>query len=183
MKSIFTILLAIISFSIFGQYDIDIKLENYEGDTVIVGNYYADKQMVRDTLVGKKGKFELKGEDAIKPGVYFVLLPENNNFMQFFINTEDNEFDMKWDVISQGDVSFKGSKDNKTFADYMKFIANQRPIAEKIRARITAADTTGVKDESAQKELDEIILILYPLDLLSPPFKMTFQNSKGLMLR
>jgi thiol-disulfide isomerase/thioredoxin len=156
MKSLYTILFALIGFSVIGQHDININLKNYEGDTVIIGNYYADKQLVRDTVFGKKGKFEYEGSDTLKPGVYFVLLPEDNNFMQFFVDGKDYEFDMTWDVKKGSDVSFKGSKDNEAFSGYMKFIAEKRPEADKIRARITAADTSGIKDESAEKELNKI---------------------------
>jgi thiol-disulfide isomerase/thioredoxin len=156
MKSLYTLLFALIGFSAIGQYDIDIKLKNYEGDTVIIGNYYADKQMVRDTITGNNGEFVYEGSDTIKPGVYFVLLPEDNNFMQFFLDGKDHEFDMTWDIKKGSDVSFKGSKDNVAFSKYMKFIAEKRPLADKIRARMTAADTTGVKDESAEKELNKI---------------------------
>lgn len=156
MKSLFTLLFALISFSIIGQHDIDITLKNYEGDTVIIGNYYADKQMVKDTLVGKKGKFEYKGSDTIKPGVYFVLLPEDNNFTQFFLDGKDHDFDMSWDVKNGSDVSYKGSKDNEAFDEYMEFIAKKRPEADKQRAKLTIADSTGVKDIAAENELDKI---------------------------
>ena len=156
MKLINTLLFTLIGFSVIAQHHIDIKLKNYEGDTVIIGNYYADKQMVRDTVVGEQGKFEYEGSDTLKPGVYFVLLPEDNNFMQFFLDGVDHEFDMTWNVKNSGNVSFKGSEDNEAFSKYMKFIAEKRPIADKIRARITAADTTGVKDESAESELKKI---------------------------
>ena len=156
MKSLYTIVFALIGFSALGQYEIDFELKNYEGDTVIVGNYYADKQVVKDTVIGKNGKFEYEGADPLQPGVYFLLLPEDNNFMQFFLDGKDHKFEMNWDVKKSSDVSFKGSKDNETFSKYMKFIAEKRPQADKIRARITAADTTGVKDEVAEQELNKI---------------------------
>ncbi len=158
MKSLYTLLFASIGLSLFGQYDIDIELKNYKGDTVIIGNYYADRQLVRDTISGNKGKFEFEGIDTLKPGVYFVLLPEDNNFMQFFVDGVDNQFEMRWDVKSNGDISFNGSEDNEAFADYMKFLAKKRPEADKYRNRLMVADSTGIQDEDAQKQLDKIDL-------------------------
>ena len=156
MKSIFTVLFAIIGLSLYGQYDIDFELKNYEGDTIIIGNYYADRQLVRDTLAGGNGTFQYEGKDTIQPGVYFVLLPEDNNFMQFFVDGVDNEFEMRWDVKAGSDISFKGTKDNEAFAKYMKFLSKKRPEADTYRARLTAADSTGVKDEEAKAQLDKV---------------------------
>lgn len=158
MKFLFSIFFTAISFLAFAQYDIDIKLNNCEEDTIIIGNYYADKQLVKDTLIGKKGKFEFKGNDTLDPGVYFVLLPSDNNFVQFFIDGIDSEFDISWDVKKKSTAKFKGSKDNELFVDYMDFLSEQRPLADQFRARLTVADSTGVKDEQAEKGLDDIDL-------------------------
>lgn len=158
MKSLFTFLLLSISFTMFGQYDIEIELKNYEKDTVIIGNYYADRQLVRDTLIGKEGKFNYEGQDTLEPGVYFVLIPGDNNFSQFFVNEADAEFKMSWNVKSDEPAKFKGSEDNEIFSEYVDFIASKRGKAEEYRARITVADSIGVKDEKAEKEMDKIDL-------------------------
>ena len=156
MKLFFSFLLLTVSVSVFSQYDIDIKMKNYDNDTIIIGNYYADKQLVKDTLVGDKGKFEFEGTDTLDPGVYFVLLPTDNNFVQFFVNGLDNEFDLTWDLKKGSKVKFKGSQDNELFSDYMDFLSIQRPLADKFRARLAVADSTGVADTEAEKGLDEI---------------------------
>lgn len=156
MKLLSTLMLTLMTCSIFAQYDIDIELKNQEGDTIIIGNYYADKQLVKDTIVGKKGKFEFSGADTLDPGVYFVLLPADKNFMQFFVNGIDSDFEMKWDTKAQGKVSYKGSKDNELFVEYMDFLAVQRPLADKWRSRITAADTTGTEDPEAVAGLADV---------------------------
>jgi len=156
MKYIYSIIFISIAFVSFGQYAIDIKVKNYDNDTIIVGNYYADKQLVVDTLMGKKGKFSFAGKDTLAPGVYFVLLPTTKDFVQFFVNEMDTEFKLEWDTKIPGKTKFKGSKDNALFNEYLSFLDDIRPKADVFRARLTAADTTGVEDKEAQKGLDDI---------------------------
>ena len=157
MKHFLYLAFLFLSFSSFSQYDIEFKLKNYENDTVIVGHYYADKQLVHDTLIAEtKGNFALQGTDTLKAGVYFLLSLPSKNHIQFFVNGLDNEFKVEWDVQKPSDVKVKGSKDNEIFLDYVKFLGEQRPIAEKLNERLAIADSTGVADEEADKKLMEI---------------------------
>lgn len=144
-------------FSSFGQYDIDIEINNYENDTLIVGHYYADKQLVYDTLItDKKGKFSLAGDDSIDPGVYFLLALPMKKHVQFFVNGIDDEFDIEWDIQSNEGIKVKGSKDNNLFLDYVKFLSTQRPLADGFNQRMVIADSTGVEDKEAENGLIEI---------------------------
>lgn len=157
MKYFLILASLLFSFSAFAQYDIDFKLKNYENDTVIVGHYYADKQLVHDTLIAKtKGEFEMEGNDTLNLGVYFLLTLPNKDYIQFFVNGIDNEFDVEWDVRNTGDLKFKGSRDNELFQKYVKFLAEKRPIADKYNLRLVEADSLGVEDEEAMAKLDEI---------------------------
>ncbi|MDF1696510.1 MAG: redoxin domain-containing protein [Saprospiraceae bacterium] len=143
--------------SSFGQYDIDFNLKNYENDTLIVGHYYADKQLVHDTLFSdKKGSFSMEGEDTLKLGVYFLLTVPDKNYIQFFVNGIDNEFEVNWNVQKSSDLKFKGSKDNEAFLKYIAFLGKQRPEADKYSQRIIKADSTGIEDIEAKEKLTEI---------------------------
>lgn len=157
MKHFLLLTLLLLSFSSFAQYDIDFKLKNYDNDTVIVGHYYADKQLVHDTLIAeKKGVFKMKGEEPINSGVYFLLTLPSKNHIQFFINGIDNEFEVDWDVANPLDLNIRGSEDNKSFLEYVKFLGEQRPIADKYSKRMMVADSTGVEDLEAKEKLTEI---------------------------
>ncbi|MEE9438817.1 MAG: redoxin domain-containing protein [Saprospiraceae bacterium] len=157
MKTFYTLIFVFIGFSIFGQYDIDIKIKNYSNDTIIVGSYYANKQIVIDTVVTtKKGKFNFEGKDTLSSGVYFVLTKPNNDFIQFFVNGYDNEFEIKFDKENLADIKFKGSKDNDVFINYLSFLKDQRPKADVFRKRLTLADSLKVEDSEAEKGLNKI---------------------------
>lgn len=157
MKYFFFFALLFCGFSSFAQYDIDIKMDNYENDTLIVGHYYADKQLVFDTLLTEqKGKFAIKSSESIDPGVYFLLALPMKKHVQFFINGIDNEFEIKWDVAQENGLEIKGSKDNSLFLDYVDFLSTQRPLADKFNMRLMKADSTGVEDMDAEDGLAKI---------------------------
>ncbi|MEM9548739.1 MAG: redoxin domain-containing protein [Bacteroidota bacterium] len=154
MKHILILVFSFLTVSVFGQHDIQIKLRNYESDTLIVGNYYADKQLVHDTLVAiNKGEFSMSGTDNLKRGVYFLLTHPKKQHIQFFVNELDNEFEIDWDVKNPSDLSFKGSKDNALFLDYVAFLGEKRPAADELNKRLMMADSTGVEDIEAKEKL------------------------------
>ena len=71
-------------------YKIDIKLNNYNNDTLLLGYYLGDKQFVKDTAISHNGTFTFKGVKDLDPGVYMaVMLPEKNVF-QFIVDKTAN---------------------------------------------------------------------------------------------
>jgi len=140
------------------QYDLTFKLDNFDGDTLIIGNYYADKQLVKDTLYsnGKKGVFEYKGSDTIPAGVYFLMPIPRQEYIQFFIRENDANFKLTWNTKDVTDVKVKGSEDNQVFLEYVDYLAEMRPKADVFRQRIAKADSTDAKDEEAEKFLKEL---------------------------
>lgn len=169
MKHIVSFLLLFLSFTSFGQYDIQFKLNNYENDTVIVGNYYADKQLVHDTLgANEEGVFVLSGQDTLNPGVYFLLALPSNKHIQFFVNGIDDAFEVEWDVSAGNEVKFTGSKDNETFMKYVDFLSEQRPLAEELSKKMAKADSTEVEDQDTEAKLQAIEdkVAAYQLELI-----------------
>lgn len=157
MKYFIFLTFLFLSFSSIAQYDIDFKLKNYDNDTLIVGYYYADKQLVHDTLLAeKKGEFSLEGSDTLKLGVYFLLTLPSKNYIQFFVNGIDNEFDVQWDVKNNSGLKIKGSKDNEMFLDYVNYLGEKRPLADVLNKRLSVADSIGVEDNEAKDELAKI---------------------------
>ena len=72
------------------QYHITFDIDNYESDTVIVGYYIMDKQLVLDSLVNDSTDiFTLQGEDTLSSGVYILLTQPDNQFIQFMVNEKE----------------------------------------------------------------------------------------------
>ena len=105
------------------NFEVDVEIKGYTNDTLIVGNYFGEKQIVKDTLFAiSKGKFVWSRAEKPEQGVYLFLLKPENTFLQFIVNDYDTKFSIKFDAKDLVDVSFKGSVDNKVFYEYLTFL-------------------------------------------------------------
>lgn len=158
MRIFFTFLLFAMTSLVFGQaYDINFKVNNYENDTLIVGYYYGDRQLVRDTLFAKeKGVFEFKGEERLEGGMYILLFKPENNILQFLMPEDDQIFDIECDINDLSYAKVKGSKDNEAFFAYLQYLSDMRKKAEPLRAKLKEATDKGEKDDALQSELDKL---------------------------
>jgi len=163
MKNILFTLLGIFSFMALGQsqdgYEIDFEIKNYENDTLIIGYYYGNRNLVQDTLLTtKKGKFSLKGKETLKSGVYLALLRPDNKFVQFMVNDQDQKFKIQADADNFGEVEFKGSKDNDLFYGYLDYLSSQRPKANSLREKKKLLVEEGKDYSDIEKQLDQMDL-------------------------
>lgn len=140
------------------QYNIEFEVENYENDTLLVGYYYGDRQLVQDTLfTEEKGQFTLQGADTLDAGMYLALTKPDNNFVQFFVPEDDKEFKVKFDGQDLTKLSFEGSDDNEVFIKYVEYLADMRERVAPIREAIDEKKEAGLEpDPSLQDKLDEL---------------------------
>jgi thiol-disulfide isomerase/thioredoxin len=139
------------------QYSVSINIEGYANDTLIVGNYFGEKQIVKDTLFAKsKGKFVWQPKERPEQGVYLVLLKPDNIFAQFLVNATENTFSMDFNPKDLVDLRFKGSEENKLFYTYLQYLQSKRTLADTLRAKIERAKAAGGKDEESQKQLENL---------------------------
>jgi thiol-disulfide isomerase/thioredoxin len=145
-----------------GQQSLELKIElkNYGNDTIILGNYFGDKQVVKDTLYSKDRKNFVWVEDSlVKPGMYMLLLKPSNQIAQFFIDGKDRKITMAVDMDNINDIRFKGSEMNSDFYKYLVYLKDLRPLADTLRKQITASETaTGTKDAKLMNKLNELDL-------------------------
>ncbi len=140
-----------------GQYNIDIKINGYENDTLVVGYYYGDKQLVRDTIYAHKpGSFQLTGTDTLDNGLYLLLTYPDKEYIQFNVNEEEKDFSIEYDLESKHLIKFKGSKDNELFQDYVMLISDLKPKAQELRDTIAALQKANQAFDSFEKELDKL---------------------------
>ncbi|NNE25260.1 MAG: redoxin family protein [Saprospiraceae bacterium] len=143
MRLGFTILFICVVASLKAQYNIGFKIDNYDSDTLVIGYYMMDKQLVYDSLYAEeKGKFTLKTDEDIPQGVYLALFQPDQTFMQFLINDREKDFRVILDFDDLSKIKFKGSKDNKVFQEYVDFLGKVRPEAELLKDTIGKLRTT-----------------------------------------
>jgi thiol-disulfide isomerase/thioredoxin len=137
-------------------YKIDIKLNNYNNDTLLLGYYLGDKQFVKDTAISHNGTFTFKGVKDLDPGVYMaVMLPEKNVF-QFIVDKNNRFFGIEADASRlTSKLKAKNSDENTIFFNYIHYLTSQRPMAESYRTKMREAkDSTTYKLYSSK--VDEI---------------------------
>jgi thiol-disulfide isomerase/thioredoxin len=134
--------------------EINIKVKNYENDTLIIGNYFGERQVVFDTLYAKKpGVFDLKKQEPLQPGMYMALIKPQNTFIQFMANLNESKFSFEFDAEDLEDVKFKNSKDNNLFYSYVRFIKDLRLNSERIKEQKKMAEQSGEDVSSLDEEL------------------------------
>lgn len=159
MRYLASLLLLLAFSSLIAQHEVTIKIKNYDNDTLIVGNYYANRQVVVDTLYKidkKKGLFTLQGEETLAPGMYLLVTRPSGNFVQFFVPSDNQVFQIQLDNDDLGKPRFKGSDENKRFYDYLAFINKKREEVGAINEKIASADEEGETNEKAQAQLTNI---------------------------
>lgn len=157
LLSLFALLFCF-SVNIFAQnaYEITVKLEGYDNDSIQIANYLMDKQYLRDTAVldKKTGTYTFTGDEPLAEGMYLIVLPPDNKFFQLLINKDEQKFSLTTDPAKPAEtMKIKGSKDNELFYDYLAFLGKQRPLSETYRAELEEAKTDKQK-EQAQKKLE-----------------------------
>ncbi len=158
MRLLFAFILFAFSSALFGQaYNIDLKIKNYENDTLIVGYYYGDRQLVKDTLFAEsKGKFSFKGQEKLDGGMYILLFKPANNILQFLMPEDDQIFSLECDIKDLSFAKVKGSKDNEAFFGYLSYLQTRRAEADPLRAKIKEAEEKETKDDVSKAKLDKL---------------------------
>ncbi|MCE2789406.1 MAG: DUF5106 domain-containing protein [Saprospiraceae bacterium] len=137
------------------EFTVNIQVDGYTNDTLILGSYFGEKQIVKDTLFAKsKGKFIWQPTERPPQGVYLVLLKPDNIFAQFLVNATENKFSFEFNQKDLIGLKFKGSQENKIFYDYLKYLQDKRTLADTLKARMEKAKVAGVTDAESQKKLD-----------------------------
>lgn len=154
-----SILLSFCFISLFGfaqdGFEIKVKIDGFEKDSLFLGYHYGDKQFLRDTAAkDEKGWFTFKGEEALPGGMYLVVMPPDNKFFELLVDENNQKFEVHTEFLEPNKVkSIKGSTDNKMFYEYLNFIGSMRPKAEAINARRTEAGEDQKILDQLEKEM------------------------------
>ncbi len=134
-------------------HDIKITVKGFkEGTNCILGNYYGDKQYIKDSAkVGANGELIFKGADKYPEGVY-LLIPDNKKYFDFVMD-ENQHFTLETDTVDYiKNMKVKGSEENNFFYNYQKFIVTQQKMVEPLRAQLKVA-----KDKDSIKTITDRI--------------------------
>ncbi len=135
-------------------YRIEVELQHFDGDTLLLGYYFGKSQYLKDTARIEKGKFVFEGKDELKPGVYLLVIPPDNKFVHVLIAKGQSHFSLSVDLdnIVQS-AKFKGSEENVVYYDYLRELDKRRPRADTLRKRIVE---DSLHKAVYQKDIDKI---------------------------
>lgn len=141
-------------------HDIKITVKGFkEGTTFVLGNYYGDKQYIKDSAkVGAKGELEFKGKEKYPQGMY-LLINKNRKYFDLLMD-ESQHFTLETDTLDCiKNMKIKGSEENSFFYTYQKFLVTQQKVAETLIAdskKTTNKDSLKIISDKIAKLNSEV---------------------------
>ncbi len=139
------------------QYEIEVSIPDFAGDTLLFGHYLNESIMLKDTFfLDSGGNDRLKGQKSLPPGMYTLYFPNRTRFD--LLIDQDQVFSLKTDTVDLlNRTEFKGSEDNEVFYHYLAFLEEQRNRMNRIRQRITAPvnSSDSLQATEEMKEVNE----------------------------
>lgn len=161
MKSRFLLFffLLLVVFKSFAQdsYKIKIHINGYQDSLLLLTTYYGDKIMLLDTAYAEKpGTFVFEGDSLLPAGIFMAVSSKKIKLFEFIVN-EDQQFTMDTDTASYaGDLTVKGSAENKLFFDYVKFNEQQFENSRYLRDTIKTLQPGTAAYDAVKSKIDSV---------------------------
>jgi peroxiredoxin len=180
------LIISIISFAGKPKYCIKVKINGIKDTVCYLGNYYGDKQYIKDTAkVDHNGYCEFSGEELLPGGIYLIITPAKKFFeiiidREQFLSVETDTTDFI------GKMKIKGSPDNQLFYEYLKYIDAKQKEAEPYRgalkkikenkdsSKLMQDKLTAIDKEVQKYKLD--FIASHPDVFLSKVFKTSYDS-------
>ncbi len=137
-------------------YEITIKINGYKNQKILLGNYYGDKQYVKDSAVtDASGKVVFKGKDKLPGGIYLIATFDKRLLFDFVVT--EQIFSLETDTIDyQAHMKVKDSPENELFFAYSKFTTKMAVEATEIEKKMKTARIT--KDTASERKYKEELM-------------------------
>jgi len=164
MKRILVICLSItVSMSSLAQaYEIPVKINNLKDSMIYFGHHFGNGYFINDSSkLDNNGQILFKGDEPLKGGIYFLLLP-GGKYFDFLVDKHQN-FSILCDTSDfLNTVSFKNSFQNEKFFNYRKYLEQQyrkiSKIKEKQKGYLTKLDSLMLLEDEIQLIYNRIYL-------------------------
>ncbi len=103
-------------------YEINVQIDHYKEESCYMAQYYGNKPYLMDTVARTTaGNFRFSGEEALDPGMYFIVLPPEKKFVQFLLDEKDQKLTIKADYKELANsIKIEGSAENDLFNEYLE---------------------------------------------------------------
>ena len=130
-------------------YNISGEIEGLKDTSIMLAYYFGGKQYAIDTAEVIKGNFSFKGKKQLEGGMYLVVLA-NQQYFDIIVSEQYFSLSTKFNDLI-GSMSFKNSKENPPFYEYLNFITQMQKEVIPIRKKLESAegDTKKILQEKA----------------------------------
>lgn len=136
-----------------GIVDFKVKVKGYPKDTLVLGYYFDDRMLVKDSVItDAKGVAHFKSDTLFAEGLYLLHFPHTGGVMDI-IMPHEQKFFLECDTLPQGALRAKvqGSRVIANFLDYQKFIIEKQMEFKKLNEEFMKARQSG--DVAKQNEI------------------------------
>lgn len=134
----------------------NVKVKNYAHKPVVLGYYFDDRMLVKDTVwTDAQCVANFKRDTLLAEGLYLLHFPENGGVMDILMPNEQKFF-LECDTLPQGAsrAKVRNSRPLANFLDYQKFIIGKQLEFKQLNEEFIKARNSG--DAAKQKELREM---------------------------
>ena len=158
LKKLFAILILMLPGILVAQpgYEIQLKVNAFSGQGIIMG-YHTNKQMfVKDTVkADQKGLAVFKGEEPLPGGIYLFYFP-NGKFFDVLIDREQH-FSLETDTANfYKSMKIKGASEPQVFLELQNFMEEKGLQANQLRERIQKTENNPTEQETLTQELEAV---------------------------
>lgn len=157
MKFLFSLLIGLVSLTplLAQDYALHVQVKGYTGDTAILGYYYGNKKLVKDSAaIDSKGWMHFTGEGKIPSGIYMVVLPgEPQQFFEFIPDQPEMTLTTTRESLI-GDMKIEGSPESAIFYEYLQYVESRGKKLDKLMPQFKAA--TGAEKEQLEEEINAL---------------------------
>ena len=142
-------------------YSIKLKVNGIKDTICYLGNYYGDKQYLKDSAkVDASGKFIFEGKENLDGGIYLIILPDKRYFE--LIVDKEQVFSAETDTADYiKHMKIKGSNENLLFYEYLNYINPKGKEADQLNKILNTIndnkDSTALINEQIAKIDKEVI--------------------------
>ena len=147
------------------EYKISGEVIGLQDSTVMLAYYFGGKQYATDTANVINGKFTFTGKKELKGGMYLVVLSENKYF-DLIVSEQSFSFSTRLNNLV-GSMTFKDSKENPPFYQYLNFITEMQKEVTPIRKQLETAQGDTKKELQLKAQAIDKKVKTYQTDFLT----------------
>lgn len=135
-----------------------IQIENYEGEEVYLVKYVGDQAYIKDTLLAEStGQFVFRSEEKLKSGIYYIVIPPKNEFVEILLTEEEQHYSLQMDHTRlTKDREFTNAPQNTLLQDYRLFMEEKTVIHRSIVGPQKEGEAKSTLDEAQQSKLKSL---------------------------